>query len=265
MLRFSANIEMLGTHVDFYDRFALAKQSGFDAVEFWSFEGKDLKKIASLSKEFSLPISSLSGDGADYSLCDDSHRKGYIEYARQAIEAATLVGSPFIVLHSNALGEGGRVVNSYADCSINRLYMNMALTLSLLAPYAQKAGITCVLEPLNVQVDHKGNLLRTIADAVEVVRSVGSPVVKVLYDLYHMQIESGNLLSVFAQNQDYIGHIHIADNPGRHEPGTGEIHYGNIIAGLDRLGYEGMVAFELLPQGSYEKAVKAIMALKTFT
>jgi len=265
MLRFSANIEMLGTHVDFYDRFELAKRSGFDAVEFWSPDGKDLQRIASLSKGFSLPISSLSGDGPDYSLCDDSHRKGYIAYARQAMEAATLVGSPLIVLHSNALGEGGVVVDSYANVSEHRLYMNMALTLSLLAPYAQKAGIKCVLEPLNIHVDHKGNLLRTIADAVEVVQAVGSPSVQVLYDLYHMQIESGNLLSVFAQNQDYIGHIHIADNPGRHEPGTGEIHYGNVIAGLDRLGYEGMVAFELSPQGSYEKAVEAIMALKTFT
>ena len=264
MLHFSANIEMLGTHVDFYDRFALAKQSGFDAVEFWSFEGKDVRRIASLSKEFSLPISSLSGDGASFSLCDDSHRKGYIEYARSAIEAATLVGSPLIVLHSNALGEGGIVVDSYADVPLQRLYMNMAQTLSLLAPYAQKAGITCVLEPLNIQVDHKGNLLRTIADAVEVVQAVGSPAVKVLYDLYHMQIESGNLLSVFARNREYIGHIHIADNPGRHEPGTGEINFKNILAGMDELGYGGMIAFELSPLSTYERAVEAIMALKTF-
>ena len=264
MLRFSANIEMLGTHVDFYDRFALAKQSGFDAVEFWSPEGKDLKRIASLSKEFSLPISSLSGDGPSFSLCDDSHRKGYIEYARCAMEAALLVGAPLIVLHSNALGEGGKVVDSYSEHSIHRLYMNMALTLSLLAPYAERAGITCVLEPLNIQVDHKGNLLRSITDAVEVVKAVGSPSIQVLYDLYHMQIEGGNLLSVFAKNQEHIGHIHIADNPGRHEPGTGEINYGVVVPELERLGYEGVVAFELSPLSSYERAVEAIMALKTF-
>lgn len=264
MLRFSANIEMLGNQVDFYDRFSLAKNSGFDAVEFWTPEGKDLPRIADLSKKFSLPISSLSGDGSDYSLCDDSHRKGYIEYARSAMDAAILVGSPLIVLHSNALGEGGQVVNSYDDHSTHRLYMNMALTLSLLAPLAEKAGITCVLEPLNVHVDHKGNLLRTIADAVEVVKAVGSPSVKVLYDMYHMQIECGNLLSVFAQNQEYIGHIHIADNPGRHEPGTGEINYNTIISGLDTLGYKGVVAFELSPLSTYESAVESIMALKTF-
>jgi hydroxypyruvate isomerase len=264
MLRFSANIEMLGTHVGFYDRFKLAKQSGFDAVEFWSSEGKDLKRIASLSREFSLPVSSLSGDGPSFSLCDDSHRKGYIEYARSAIEAATLVGSPLIVLHSNALGEGGVVMDSYAGVSEHRLYMNMALTLSLLAPYAQEAGIKCVLEPLNIHVDHRGNLLRTIADAVEVVQAVGSPSVQVLYDLYHMQIESGNLLSVFTQDKEHIGHIHIADNPGRHEPGTGEINYRTVLAGLDKLGYEGVVAFELSPLSTYERALEAIMALKTF-
>ncbi len=264
MLRFSANIEMLGTHVDFYDRFSLAKQSGFDAVEFWSPEGKDLKRIASLCKELGLPVSSLSGDGPSFSLCDDSHRKGYVEYARRAIEAAILVGSPLIVLHSNALGEGGKVVDRYAERSVHRLYMNMAMTLSRLAPYAQEAGITCVLEPLNIQVDHAGNLLRTIADAVEVVEAVGSPAVKVLYDLYHMQIESGNLLSVFAQNQKHIGHIHIADNPGRHEPGTGEINYSTVLSGIETLGYEGVVACELSPLSTYERAVEAIMVLKTF-
>ncbi|HKL57781.1 MAG TPA: TIM barrel protein [Sphaerochaeta sp.] len=264
MLRFSANIEMLGTHVDFYERFSLAKKSGFDAAEFWSFEGKDLARIATLSRELALPISSLSGDGPSFSLCDDSHRKGYVEYARRAMDAANLVGSPLIVLHSNALGEGGRVVDSYSESSVYRLYMNMALTLSLLAPYAEEAGITCVLEPLNIQVDHKGNLLHTIADTVEVVKAVGSPAVKVLYDFYHMQIESGNLLSVFAQNREHIGHIHIADNPGRHEPGTGEINYSRVVPGLERLGYEGVVAFELSPHSTYEKAVEAIMALKTF-
>ncbi len=264
MLRFSANIEMLGTHVDFYDRFALARQSGFDAVEFWSPEGKDLKRIAALSEEYSLPISSLSGDGPSFSLCDDSHRKGYIEYALRSMEAATLVGSPLIVLHSNALGDGGVVLDSYSDVSPHRLHMNMALTLSLLAPYAEKSGITCVLEPLNIQVDHKGNLLHTIADTVEVVRSVGSPAVKVLYDLYHMQIESGNLLSVFARNQEHIAHIHVADNPGRHEPGTGEINYSTVLSGIGNLGYEGFVAFELSPLTTYGKAVEAIMGLKTF-
>ncbi|MDY0289965.1 MAG: TIM barrel protein [Sphaerochaeta sp.] len=264
MICFSANIEMLGTHVDFYDRFALAKRSGFDAVEFWSPEGKDLRRIASLSRELSLPISSLSGDGPCFSLCDDSHRKGYMDYARSAMEAALLVGAPLIVLHSNALGEGGHVVDSYSERSIHRLYMNMALTLSHLAPYAERAGITCVLEPLNIQVDHKGNLLRTVADAVEVVKAVGSPAVKVLYDLYHMQIEGGNLLSVFAENQQHIGHIHIADNPGRHEPGTGEINYGTLLSSFATLGYEGVFAFELSPLSTYEKAVEAIMALKTF-
>ena len=85
-----------------------------------------------------------------------------------------------------------------------------------------------------------------------------------MLSLYHLLIESGNLLTVFAQNKEHIGHIHIADNPGRHELGTGEISYGPVIAGLERFGYEGMVAFELSPQSTYENAVEAIMALRTF-
>lgn len=262
MLVFSSNIEMLAPPVDFYERFKIAHDSGFSMVEFWSWENKSLQKIKDLCSEYKLGISSLSGDGPEFSLCDDSHRKKYIEYARASMAAAHSLGCRMIVIHSNALDSSGQVVDAYEDTPLLRLFLNMQKTLLELTPYAEKAGITCVLEPLNAHVDHPGYALRSIQAAAHLIETVDSPWIKILYDLYHMQIETGNLIPVYEKFQRHIGHIHCADSPGRHEPGTGEINYGKIFSRLEELKYPGIVAFELSPVSDYESAVQAILSLR---
>ncbi len=261
MAKFSANIEMLAPSVDFLSRIPIAKASGFDAIEFWSWENKDLFAIRDLAVQQGLGVSSISGDGPDYSLCDDAHAKAYIDYARASFEAAKQVGCSLVVLHSNALRDGA-VVDSYDAVPRCRLFMNMAKTLSQLAPYAEKQNIICALESLNVQVDHRGNLLRTLDDACEVVKVVQSRSIKLLFDLYHMQIETGNLIATYDRCRTEVAHIHVADNPGRHEPGTGEINFKTIFSHLEEQRYAGYIAFELSPSSTYEKAVEAIMAVK---
>ena len=260
MLAFSANIEMLAPPVDFLDRIAVAKESGFDAIEFWSWEGKDLASIKERCSAHGLAVSALSGDGKEWALCDGDHRKGYIDYARASFEAAAKVGCTTVVIHSNALDDGP-VVDDYHGRDERLLYMDMHRTLVELAPYAEKAKITCVLEPLNRHVDHSGYLLHTIKDAAMVVRSVASERIKVLFDMYHMQIEQGNLISTYDRYRDAIGYIHIADSPGRGEPGTGEINYQNVFSHLRDAGHSGYIGFELAPRTTYEAAVQAIMAL----
>lgn len=261
MLTFSANIEMFAPPIDFYDRFAAAHQVGFSHVEFWSWEQKDLSRVASICKDLSLGISSISGDGSEFSLCDDRHQKSYIEYARASIEAAHKIRCKTLVIHSNALDSQGQVVDSYADVPPFRLYLNMLRTLELLVPYAEQEGVTFVLEPLNIHVDHRGNALNTISQAAHIIESVGSPRIQILYDMYHMQIEQGNLIQTFRQYQQHIGLIHIADNPGRHEPGTGEINYATICKALAIEKYKGVVAFELSPETTFEAAAAAVMSL----
>lgn len=252
---------MLHNNEPFLERMGNAKKAGFDAIEFWSWENKDLAAIRESCKEYGLFVSSISGDGSEYSLCDDTHYKGYIDYARASFEAAKQVGSSLVVIHSNALSDG-KVVDSYPDIPKTRLYMNMVKTLLALAPYAEREGITCVLEPLNRYVDHPGNLLHTLHDAAHVVQVVNSPSIKLLYDLYHMQIECGNLCNNYDRFRKHVGHVHIADHPGRHEPGTGEIHYPKVLSHMAGQGYEGVFAFELSPSRSWEEAVYAIMNLR---
>ena len=122
-------------------------------------------------------------------------------------------------------------------------------------------GVTLVLEPLNVLHDHRGYYLWSSYEGFGIIEEVGSPAVKLLYDVYHQQISEGNLISNIKNNAHLIGHVHIADVPGRHQPGTGEINYKNVFAALDSAGYEGYTGMEFSPVGTSADAVKQTIAL----
>ena len=125
--------------------------------------------------------------------------------------------------------------------------------------YAEESGIRMNLEPLNITTDHQGNFLTTTRMAAEMTRLIGSPMLKVLYDVYHMQLNEGSLCDNIRAYGDQFGHIHVADAPGRHEPGTGEINYHKIFSCLEERGYTGLVGFELIPAETTAQAVNAIM------
>ena len=130
-----------------------------------------------------------------------------------------------------------------------------------IAPLAEESGISLNLEALNITTDHVGNFLKNTQMAAEMIRLIHSPKLKILYDIYHMQLNEGSICDTLTKYIDTIGHIHIADAPGRNEPGTGEINYPNIIKHLEKLGYEGKIGCELFPIDNTEKAVKAIMEI----
>jgi hydroxypyruvate isomerase len=131
----------------------------------------------------------------------------------------------------------------------------------MIAPLAEKAGVTLVLEPLNVYVDHPGYFLDGSAAGFDLVRAVGSPRIKLLYDIYHMQVMEGNIIQTLTSNLDVIGHVHVADVPGRHEPGTGELSYANIFEALRQAGYDKYVGFEFEPTVPSEEAAATSLAL----
>jgi hydroxypyruvate isomerase len=138
----------------------------------------------------------------------------------------------------------------------------MYKVLKSIAPFAENEDITLVLEPLNTRVEeprsHKSYFLNYPKPAFELTRMVGSGKIKVLYDIYHMQLMAGNVIKTLERNIDQLGYIHLADVPGSHEPGTGELNHHNILKALDSMGYAGFVGFELLPSESDGKAFKAI-------
>ena len=166
-----------------------------------------------------------------------------------------------MTIHSNALGDGGIVVNHYDDLSDTVKLCSMYDTLLDCAKIAEQSGIQMNLEGLNITTDHVGNFLKNTQMAAEIIRLIGSPKLRILYDAYHMQLNEGKICDTIRAYIDTIGHIHIADAPGRHEPGTGEICYKNVMNVLKELHYTGIVGCELFPKTDTKTAVPAIMEI----
>jgi hydroxypyruvate isomerase len=129
------------------------------------------------------------------------------------------------------------------------------------APLFEKSGITLVLEPLNILCDHMGYYLASSYEAFEICNVVGSKNIKVLYDIYHQQITEGNLIPTIRKYFDLIGHFHVADVPGRNEPGTGEINYRNVFRAIEDLGYDKYVGLEYSPTIDTAETLKIVFGL----
>lgn len=137
--------------------------------------------------------------------------------------------------------------------------------LKRLAPIAEENGIVISMEALNVLVDHGGYFLTTTPQTMAIIEAVGSPYVKMCFDIYHQQITEGNIIRNLTQNFERIGHIHVGDNPGRQEPGTGEINYYNVFKAIAEEGYgkgryDGFVTFECGNSKDTERALQRIYA-----
>mgnify|MGYP001622851808 FL=1 len=256
----SACIEPMYSEIPFLDRFQAAKDDGFEFVEFWSWTDKDLDAVKAAAEAAGIGISGFNGD-AELSLIDPAQKTDYLEFLKKSVAAAQKTGARSVTIHSNGLGEGGLVINDYRNLSDTVKLCTMFGTLIECAKIAEESGIQMNLEPLNVTTDHVGNYLQTTRMAAEMTRLIGSPKLKVLYDAYHMQLNEGSLCDNIRRYADQLGHIHVADAPGRHEPGTGEINYAKVLSCLEESGYTGLIGFELIPETSTLEAVKAIMKL----
>ena len=128
------------------------------------------------------------------------------------------------------------------------------------APMAEDAGVVLVLEPLNTVADHAGYYLATTEEGLGIVEEIGSPAVRLLYDMYHSVMMDEQPLQVLAMRGDLIGHVHIADAPGRHEPGTGQIDWAGCLRVLDDEGYRGPIGLEYRPTGDTLESLVATCA-----
>nr|WP_325213723.1 TIM barrel protein [uncultured Oscillibacter sp.] len=258
MFQKDIHIESLYTEIPFEERFSAARGDGFRHVEMWGWDNKDLPKIKKLLDQNGLSMAAMSGDGP-YSMCDPADRQAYLDYIRGALKAAETIGCKTLVIHSDALQEWPQYAKPLSgDYSDVTRYCAMYDVLKTIAAWAEEAGITFVLEALNVVRDHCGNFLKDTAASADLVAAVNSPNVKILYDAYHMYLNEGKICETTEKYLPYIGHIHIADAPGRHEPGTGVINYRQFLKHLECLGYRHSVGFELYAATNTGAAVQAI-------
>ena len=243
MPKFAANLTMLFTEVSFLERFALARQAGFTHVEYlfpYAFKVEDLK--AELEKQgleqvlFNLP----SGDWA-------AGDRGI--GASPGREAEFRAGVPKAVEYAKALGVvrvnclAGKRVPGRSD---EEHWQTLAQNLRFAATELASHGIELLVEPIN-HFDIPGFFLNRTEQALKLLDEVAQPNVRVQYDVYHAQREEGELTNTVRQHLARIGHIQIADNPGRHQPGTGEINFPFLFRQLDALSYGGFVGLEYVP------------------
>ena len=253
MIRLSACIEMLFAEVaEFNSRIAAAAAVGLDGVEFWSYSNKDLTAVANACQDTGLPLTAMTIEAPegmlDYSLADK-----FAQATQQAIAAAQIVDCSTLICTTGNIKE---------PTNRNRAHAGVVACLKTAAPIAEQAGVTLVLEPLNILVDHPGYFLTSSEEGFEIVEQVGSPAVKLLYDIYHQQVTEGNLIATITSHIELIGHFHAADVPGRHEPGTGEINYANVLAAIDEAGYEGFIGLEYKPTATTPETLQAVLAMR---
>ena len=155
--------------------------------------------------------------------------------------------------------------NERKDVSYEEQMENVIKCVKRLAPIAEDNGVILVMEALNPLVDHKGYFLTRTDQTMTILEAVNSPNVKMLFDIYHQQITEGNVIRNITKNIDRIGHFHVADNPGRKEPGTGELNYKNIFKAIAATNYKDFVALECgHSTKNYEDTLKATLACLDF-
>lgn len=249
MIKLSACIEMIFNEVRFIDRIARVSEIGIPAFEFWNWSSKNINEINGEMQKYGLRTAAFGVD-IGKSIVEQDATGSFLEVVERSIVVAKqLHCQTLIVTTGNELKDVPRIQQ---HASIVRCLKGATTTVG-------RERITLVLEPLNILVDHKGYYLSSSSEGFEIIREVGSPNVKLLYDIYHQQIMEGNLISTIRKNIDLIGHFHVADVPGRHEPGTGEINYANVLKAISDAGYDGYVGLEFMPTKESKQALKSII------
>jgi hydroxypyruvate isomerase len=248
MPRFSANLSMLFTEHDFLDRFDAAARAGFKGVEYVAPYDHPPEVVAARLQKNGLAqvLSTLppgdwgKGERGIAVLPDriDEFRKS----VDTVISYAKALGCPQVNCLAGIAPEGA----SYAE--LEDLFVH---NLSHAAKRLEEAGIRLLIEAINTR-DIPGFFLNTSRQALKIIDRVASNNLYFQYDIYHMQIMEGDLARTIEANLGRIAHIQLADNPGRHEPGTGEINYPFLFEHLDRIGYAGWVGAEYKPQAGTE-------------
>ncbi len=257
MPKFAANLSMLFTEVPFAQRFERAAKAGFDAVECqfpYELPATEVKALLEANGLTMVLHNLPAGDwaGGDRGIAGDPARvEEFRAGVAKAIEYATLLG----VKKINCLC--GKPPAGLSEAEIRRTVVD---NLRYGAAELKKAGIALLVEPIN-NYDIPGFWLNSTAKALDVLDEVGADNAFVQYDIYHAQRMEGELAGTMQKNLSRIGHIQIADNPGRNEPGTGEINFPFLFAFIDRIGYTGHIGAEYKPAGVTEDGLGWIKAL----
>jgi hydroxypyruvate isomerase len=252
----AASAEMLYLELDFVDRVNRIHELGF-LVEIWNWKNKDLSKLAATGASFQSMTGYLEGD-----LIDQSGIDRLMATALESIEASKVINCQNLNLHGTGLDANGQAIKKKLEVS-ERDWSTAEDTLARIAELGVKHDRVFTLENLNLKVDHPGTPFASSKDTLALVSGVNSPGLRMNLDLYHAQIDEGNLTEIAQLCLPWAGEIQVADVPGRMEPGTGEINYPFLARKLSEFGYGGVIALEGWASADSDSALEAFRG--TFT
>ncbi|CAB5719699.1 Hydroxypyruvate isomerase [Delftia tsuruhatensis] len=256
MPRFAANLSMLFTEVPFLDRFERAARAGFEAVEFLFPYAHTAREIKERIDAHGLQIVLHNLPAGDW----DAGERGIACHPDRVDEFRAGVAKA--VTYAHALGVpqlnclAGKAPAGVDAATLRRTFVE---NLRFAAAALSAANLRLLIEPIN-PFDIPGFYLNRTDEALSILDEVGAPNAFVQYDIYHAQRTEGELAATLQKHLARIGHVQLADNPGRNEPGTGEINYPFLFAHLDRIGYQGWVGCEYKPARDTESGLGWIEA-----
>lgn len=234
-MQYSLCIDSIYPKENLKEKLKKIKQAGFNFIEFWDWRDKDFELIMNSG----LKVSNFSGNRISSLTLDDKEK--VIEEINTSLEMAKKLECKHIMLLSDVLKSDGSVEISpkSKEEKLICLYKNLNAIIKI----AEKSEILLLIEPLNSLKDHKNYFLDNFQITLELVQSINSENLKILYDIYHMQIMEGNILETIQKYHQFIGYIHLANVPYRCEPWIGELDYKFILKELSKV-YSGFVGFE---------------------
>ncbi|WP_102344751.1 hydroxypyruvate isomerase family protein [Bacillus sp. Marseille-P3661] len=235
-ISFSICIPMMFQNKSIQEGLFETNKLGLKNVEIMRWYDEDIFELKKLKETLKLNIVLLSTKPQN--LTDPSTHTEFLQGLNRTIETAKLLDCTNIVCISG---------DEQTGMTRSTQMRNLVDVLSEAAKMVERAGITLNLEPINTKIDHPNQFLSSSDEAFEIVKSINSPNLKVLFDIYHQQITEGDLIRRISENMEWIGHFHAAGNPGRHEITEGEINYKSILKYLEESGYNGYVGLEYIP------------------
>jgi hydroxypyruvate isomerase len=234
-MRLCVAIPCFFKNVDFCDALRQVAALGYDAAETYNWKSLDLDRVHATLDETGVELLSICT--TEFNLTDPAFREKWVAGIEETCAAARKLGVKRLITQVGA------------DTGKPREEQHASIVAGLRAgaPILEKYGVTCMIEPLNTLVNHKGYYLWSAVEAFEIVREVESPCVKVIFDIYHQQVMEGNIIPNVTENLDCISHLHGAGHPGRNELQFGENNYHVIISAIEKAGYTGALGLEYKP------------------
>lgn len=241
-MKISSCIDMMFSDKDFADRITCVSECGLDGIEFWKWTNKDIQSVVALKQKYNLGFAVFNLDSKDEKLSNDLSR-GILNAGRVDELISALNESIPVYKKLNATAMIVLVGETLADLSHQEQAENVYKCLKAVAPIAQENNVTLVVEPLNT-TERQNYFMPYATELMDILKRVDSPNVKMLYDIYHQNVMGDFSIEFIKQNIDRIGHFHVADFPGRHEPGSATVDYVSILSEINKTNYNGFFGLE---------------------